>query len=274
MLNYTRTDKVLLDIKNVSLSFGDKVILRDVNAQVTDLNREDQVQGQVICFLGPSGIGKTQLARVIAGLQKPTSGVVNLMEGKPTERGKVGVVPQTYPLFDYATVGKNLYIAGKQAGLSKAQINEKATDYINAFGLLEHLGKFPRELSGGTKQRVAIARQLMCASYYMVMDEPFSGLDPIMKKRATNAIIKLAQLDSLNTIIVVTHDITEGLSVADTVWLMGYERDTDGKCLEGARMVEQHDLAAMGFAFRPDIQRDPDFLNFVSTIKDRFQTLR
>lgn len=273
MYEYKRTDEVLLDIKNVSLSFGDKLILRDVNARITDIERDDQVQGQVICFLGPSGIGKTQLSRIIAGLQKPSSGEVLLAKGRPTAPGDVCMVPQNYVMFDYATVAQNLLIAGKMANLSKGEINAKATSYITTFGLEEHLNKYPRELSGGTKQRVAIARQLMCASNYMVMDEPFSGLDPIMKKRATEAIIKLAQLDTYNTVIVVTHDITEGLSVADTVWLMGYEQDGTG-FKAGARLVEQHDMAEMGLAWRPDLAYDPRFQEFVRHIKERFQTLR
>ncbi|MBX4181745.1 ATP-binding cassette domain-containing protein [Candidatus Parcubacteria bacterium] len=275
MNTFKRTDEILLDIRNISLSFGSKLILRDVNATIKDL---DDI-GQVVCFLGPSGIGKTQLSRIIAGLQTPSAGEVRLRD-KLTKAGEVCMVPQNYVMFDYATVAENLVIAGKQAGLSKPQINEKATGFIKAFELEEHLGKYPKELSGGTKQRVAIARQLMCASNYMVMDEPFSGLDPIMKKRATEAIVKLSQLDTYNTIIVVTHDITEGLSVADTVWLMGYEPeggaegDQKPTFKPGARLIEQYDLADMGFAWHPDIAHNLAFLDFVGMIKDRFQTLR
>lgn len=268
MYEYTKTDEILLEVKDVSLRFGDKLILDRVNAQVYDIERPEVHQGQVICFLGPSGIGKTQLSRIIAGLQKPTSGSVRLKDD-PTAPGKVCMVPQHYPMFDYTTVAQNLFIAGKQAGLSKGDINAKAAGYIETFGLKEHLYKYPRELSGGTKQRVAIARQLMCATNYMVMDEPFSGLDPIMKQRTTEAITKLAQMDTYNTIIIVTHDVTEGLTVADTCWMMGYEQ---GK--PGARLVEQYDLAALGFAWRPDLNHDSKFMEFVRLVKDRFQTLR
>lgn len=288
MYEYKRTSEVLLDIKDVSLSFGSSLILRDVNAQVLDIERPDVQQGQVICFLGPSGIGKTQLSRIIAGLQPPSTGAVHLKDGF-TGRGRVCMVPQHYPMFDYLTVAGNLLVAGRMGGLAKKEINEKATELVEVFGLKEHLGKFPNALSGGTKQRVAIARQLMCASYYMVMDEPFSGLDPIMKKRTTDAIIKLSQLNTYNTVIIVTHDITEGLTVADTVWMMGYEKECGchGRTCHnpqvdcstpvnvlGAKLVETFNLAELGFAWRPDLDHDPKFLEFVRHVKDRFQTLR
>lgn len=272
MYEYIRTQEVLLDIKNVGLSFGPSLILRDVNAQVTKLERNDCIQGEVICFLGPSGIGKTQLSRIIAGLQVPTTGSVTLRRG-PTGRGKVCMVPQHYPMFEYATVAGNLEIAGKMGGLTKEAMNLKASGYIETFGLKDYLAHFPKALSGGTRQRVAIARQLMCATNYMVMDEPFSGLDPIMKKKATQAITTLAQMDAYNTIIIVTHDIVEGLSCADTVWLMGYER-VDGVCVPGAKLVEQYDLANMGLAWRPDLDKDTNFRDFVRLIRDRFTTLR
>lgn len=257
--------EVLLKVEHVTMTFGTNVVLRDVNAEI--VNNDEH--GQVVCFLGPSGRGKTQLSRIIAGLQTPTSGQVTLRNGKPTRRGDACMVPQHYPMFDYTTVAGNLRIAGRMAGLNKDQINIRATGFIEEFGLKEHLGKYPRELSGGTKQRVAIARQLMCASNYMVMDEPFSGLDPIMKARAAEAITKLASLDTYNTVIVVTHDVTQGLTVADKVWMLGYDPSTG----PGARIVETYDLVEMGFAWQPNLEANPDFLAFVRKVKDRFQTL-
>lgn len=270
---YRRTQEVLLDIKGVNLSFGSTPVLRDVNATIHHVECDEGVRGQVVAFLGPSGIGKTQLSRVIAGLQVPTSGQV-LLKGVPTHAGLACMVPQFYPMFDYCTVADNLRIAGKQGGLNPVQVNEKAAVYIDAFGLGEHLGKYPRDLSGGTKQRVAIARQLMCAGHYMVMDEPFSGLDPIMKTKAQRAITQLARLNTDNTVIIVTHDVTEGLMVADMVWMMGLEDSPTGGKVPGAKIVETYDLAALGFAWREGLESDPEFLKFVRTVKDRFNTLR
>lgn len=270
---YAVSDDVLLELDKVNLSFGSNLVLRDVNAKVTRIDRADVPCGRVICFLGPSGIGKTQLSRIIAGLQAPTSGSVRLKAG-PTGRGLVGMVPQFYPMFDYATVAGNLMIAGHQGGLDPKETNEKASSLIETFGLRDHLAKYPKELSGGTKQRVAIARQLMCASNYMVMDEPFSGLDPISKAKTMDAIIKLSQLDANHVIIVVTHAVTEGLTIADTVWMMGYEKGEDGKNIAGARLVSTFDLAALGYAWHPDLEREPAFLSFAREVKDRFNTLR
>lgn len=268
MINFSRGE-TLLKVDHVNLSFGNTVVLRDLNAEIKHLEREDKiVVGQVVCFLGPSGIGKTQTSRILAALNPPTSGQV-LLKDKLVARGDVCMVPQNYPMFDFTTVAQNLRIAGKQAGLSNAQINEKATGLIGTFGLVEHLTKYPRELSGGTRQRVAIARQLMCVGHYIVMDEPFSGLDPINKKLAMQAITKLANLDSYNVIIIVTHDIASGMAVSDSVWMMGLEKGQ-----AGARIVKEYDLASMGYAWHPDVEDDPGFKSLVSEVSGLFKALR
>lgn len=265
---YTRSE-TLLKVDHVNLSFGSNLVLRDLNAEIKHLVREDKiVTGQVVCFLGPSGIGKTQTSKILAALQKPTSGQV-LLKDKKVSRGDVCMVPQNYPMFEFTTVAENLRISGKQAGLKDAQINSKATDLIKVFGLAEHLGKFPKELSGGTKQRVAIARQLMCVGHYIVMDEPFSGLDPINKKLAMDSIIKLARLDSYNCIIIVTHDIGSGMAVSDTVWMMGLEKGTPG-----ARIVKELDLAAWGYAWQEGIEDNLDFQKLVREISNEFKSLK
>lgn len=275
-MTYTK-NQTLLKIDHVSLRYGDRIILRDVNAEIQNIERSDCVQGQVICFLGPSGIGKTQLSRIIAGLQPPTSGKVLVASGAQfadspiltvVEKGIVGMVPQTYPLFEFATVADNITIAGRQAGLTRDHIRDKGLELMNAFDLYEHRNDYPRALSGGTRQRVAIIRQLMCAGHYLVMDEPFSGLDPIMKQKACALITQVADRDTLNTMIIVTHDVTEGCSVADTVWLMGREKGQPG-----ARVVKQYDLAAMDLCWHQDIQQDARFQSFIGEVKAEFREL-
>lgn len=263
--------ETLLTLDHVSMSYGSNLVLRDISINVDKLS--EKPCGKVICFLGPSGMGKTQLSRIIAGLQLPTSGNVLLKDGV-TGPGKACMVPQDYSMFDYATVAANLGIAGKQAGYSHERINIEATKLIETFGLGEHLGKYPKELSGGTRQRVAIARQLMCPSNYIVMDEPFSGLDPISKSRTMDAITKVAAISPYNVIIIVTHAVTEGLTIADTVWMLGYEKDANGANIPGARLVDVFDLAALGFAWQPDLESNPEFLKFARQVKDRFKTLR
>jgi polar amino acid transport system ATP-binding protein/sulfate transport system ATP-binding protein len=269
--------ETILSIENVSLTLNENLILRDVNAEVKDIVRPDCVQGQVICFLGPSGIGKTQLSRVIAGLQKPTSGRVLVGAAQtPVRAGMVGMVPQSYPLFEFATVDENLRIAARFAGMSKTKTDTRIIELLHAFDITQYRTFYPKHLSGGTRQRVAIVRQLICSDHFLVMDEPFSGQDLINKKRACALINSVAQMDELNTIIIVTHDITEGMSVADTVWLMGQEPDAErpGEFLPGAKLVEQYDLAKLDLCWYPDITLDSRFLELVSEIKARFLTLR
>lgn len=270
-MNVYAKAETLLRVDHVTMRYGSKVVLNDVSAEIQNITRPDCVQGQVVCFLGPSGIGKTQLSRVIAGLQTPTSGRVLVVAGtlrpgtlRPVTSGVVGMVPQNYPLFEFATVRQNFAIAARQGGGGKVQ---KTYDLMEAFGLFEYAGLYPRQLSGGTRQRVAIVRQLLCAGQFLVLDEPFSGLDPNMKARACAVITQVANLDERNTIIVVTHDVTEGMSIADTVWLMG--RVPGG----GASIVEQYDLAADDLCWHPDLLQDARFQRLVADVKARFKTL-
>lgn len=252
--------ETLVSIDHVSLTLGNRVILRDVCAEVKNIIRPDHVQGQVVCFLGPSGIGKTQLSRIIAGLSPSTSGRV-LINGKPTVKGLVGMVPQTSTLFEFMTVDQNLATA--QAYGKKSTI--ATVDYISQFGLTQYLPLYPAQLSGGTRQRVAIVRQLLCSEHFILMDEPFSGLDLMMKQRACALITQVSNLNESNTIICVTHDVTEGMSIADTVWLMGREPG-----VEGAKILKEYDLASEGLCWRPDLIHDPAFIAKVAEVKETF----
>lgn len=274
MIETYEKKNTLIKLSGVSLSFGSRQILRDVNIEIKDIVRPGMVQGQVIGLLGPSGVGKSQLSRIIAGLQKPTSGTVMIgSPGAPARKGLVGMVDQSYILFNWTTVLDNLLIAGRQSGLDHQAAAEKANGFIEEFGLGEYVKLYPRQLSGGTRQRVAICQQLMCASHFLIMDEPFSGLDLIMKRRACDLIRKIANLDELNTIIVVTHNVAEAASIADTLWLLGNEQ-VEGKFIPGARIVEEYDLAAMGLCWHPEITETTEFCGFVHEVEKRFETLK
>jgi polar amino acid transport system ATP-binding protein/sulfate transport system ATP-binding protein len=139
---------------------------------------------------------------------------------KPVERGRVGVVAQHYPLFNHRTVMGNLLVAGRRAGLSGDAAEQKARGLLKGFGMEEHGRKWPAQLSGGQRQRIAIAQQFMCSDNFLLMDEPFSGLDPLAIDRVADFINGVAHAHELNTIIVVTHDITAAMEVSDTIWLM------------------------------------------------------
>jgi ABC-type nitrate/sulfonate/bicarbonate transport system ATPase subunit len=265
--------KTLLTIDHVCLNYGDKVILRDVNAEVKEILRNSS-KGQVVGFLGPSGIGKTQLFRIIAGLNKPTSGSVRLNgTDKQVHPGEVGVVAQSYPLFAHRSVVSNLMLAIKQKESNEQNAHSKVIDYLEEFDLEDKKDLYPAQLSGGQKQRVAIIQQILCSDHFLLMDEPFSGLDMVMLEKTAELIQKVANLDELNTIILVTHDITTAASVSDHLWLLGRERDGKGNVIPGARIMETYDLVKAGLCWEPGIITQPSFMAFVAEVKNRFRSL-
>jgi NitT/TauT family transport system ATP-binding protein len=264
----------LLKVSGVSVTLGGCPILRDVNLEVKDLYRHGYTQGQVVGLLGPSGMGKTTLFRILAGLMTPDTGTVLLeKECLPVERGKVGVVAQNYPLFEHRTVRGNLLVAGRAGGLNGAQSARRADELLQRFGLEAHARKYPAQLSGGQRQRVAIAQQFMGSEHLLLMDEPFSGLDLIAEQGVTEFIREVAQLDELNTIILVTHDVTAALQVADMIWLLGRDRDAQDQPIPGARIQATYNLAERGLAWRDKPPTTPEFLAVLGEIRNDFLRL-
>lgn len=269
------TKGVILQIENVSLDLGGRPILRQVSGEIRDIVRPDVTQGQVVCLLGPSGVGKTQLFRLLAGLGSPDSGVVKVTyrdQLMPVQRGMVGVVSQGSVIFRHRTVLGNLLVAAKLGGLAGAEALKKANELLERFGIGDKGGFYPVELSGGQRQRVAIIQQLLGNKYFLLMDEPFSGLDLIAKDEVCKVIASVALADEMNTIIVTTHDVLTAAAIADTIWLVGRDRDENGKSL-GARIQKIYDLAAMGLAWRPDIRELPEYHAVVNDISKDFKSL-
>lgn len=270
----SETRETLLAIEDVSFAHGSNWVLRNVQLEIKNLVRPGKEQGQVVALLGPSGVGKTTLLRLLAGLTAPDSGTIRIGEnGEPVRRGQIGVVAQHYPLFAHRTVLGNLVVAGKQAGLGARESREAALQLLERFDLSGQTKSYPAQLSGGQRQRVAIAQQFMGCDGFLLLDEPFSGLDIVAQGVVIRFIAEMAGRNEKMTFIVITHDITAAMQIADTVWLLGRDRDPTGAPIPGARIQATYNLIERGLAWRENIAALPEFEKLRAEIRERFVTL-
>ena len=263
----------LLTLSNVSQQFGGEVVLRDINLEVRDVVRPGIQQGQVVGFYGRSGMGKSVLSRIISGLQVPSTGTVTVgPPPRPVCPGDVGFVQQRYPLFNHRTLVDNLLVAAGRK-FPPAEAQTRATAYLERFDLTQHARKYPAMLSGGQRQRAAIAQQLLCSEHFIILDEPFSGLDIVAIDEVKKIISEVTTLDELNTVIIVSHDLTATTAISDTLWLLAPERDAAGQRLPGATISAQHqyNLAQMGLAWQPGIEARPEFVELIQHLKNEIR---
>ncbi len=264
--------ELLVSVKDLSLSFQTTNVLKGISFDIFNTIGH----GQIAAILGRSGVGKTQLFRCMAGLQVPTSGGVYIDgEGLPVEEGRVGVVAQDYPLIESRTVMSNLIRAFT---ISKKKATEKeaksvAMEYLQHFGLQSLVHHYPKEISGGQRQRVAIIQQMMCSRHYLIMDEPFSGLDVVSKDDACELIFNMANQHELNTIILTTHDVRTACAVADRVIVLGRDRDESGNLISGAHVFHDYDLKSMGLCWEPGINTTLQFREFTDMVESQIRVL-
>lgn len=192
-------------------------VLEDINLSVHE--------GEFISILGPSGAGKSTLLRILSGLIPPTSGKI-LYHGKPLEEAlpSIGMVFQSFALFPWLTVLENVEVGLKAKGLDRDEAKEKAIHMLDLVGLDGFEDAYPRELSGGMKQRVGIARALAIEPELLFMDEPFSALDILTADNLRNELIRLWMGKKLpiKSIIFVTHNIEEAVFLSDRAIILSH----------------------------------------------------
>lgn len=267
---YTKTN-ILLNASNVGISFGEKVVLKDINIKIFDINRPDITQGQVVSLCGRSGLGKSLLIKALSGLPihgADITGTVLVNETQTLVKpGDMGIVPQDYYMPQHLIISKMLTLSAFkniQFKKDKQLIKSAVDSYIEVFELQPHRDKYPEQLSGGQRQRANIAMQLLNGSNFLLMDEPFSGLDPLMIDKTTNLLLRVSQSDELKTIIIVSHDLENCIAISDTIFIMSNKGRAAN---EGATIVEEIDLISRNLAWQHDVKRMPEFHDTIEEVK-------
>ncbi|MBI1261384.1 MAG: ATP-binding cassette domain-containing protein [Rhizobiales bacterium] len=203
---------LLLDIDDVAKTYGSGTLaLSGVKAHIE--------RGSFVSLLGPSGCGKSTLLRIIAGLITPTHGAIN-WAGADQRPGDIGFVFQDATLMPWARVLENVYLPLKLKGVSLQEARPLVFDALERVGLADFAQAFPRELSGGMRMRVSIARALVTEPPVLLMDEPFAALDEFTREKLDDDLLALWQ-DQKWTVIFVTHSVYESVYLSERILVMG-----------------------------------------------------
>ncbi len=215
--------KTLLEVENICKSFDEKAgkVVDNVSFSVED--------NEIFALLGPSGCGKTTTLRIISGLERGESGTVRLEDYiltsdkyiVPPEKRGIGLVFQDYALFPHLSVLQNVIFGLKS--LPKQEREEKAVEILCMMGLRDYLNRNPHELSGGQQQRVALARAIAPMPKMIMLDEPFSNLDAVLRQSTRDDVRNLLKKAGMSALLV-THDQEEALSFADRIAVMNEGR--------------------------------------------------
>jgi polar amino acid transport system ATP-binding protein len=248
--------EILLQVTNLVAGYEGKVILKDVNFTEKDIARTGiDSTGQIIAFIGRSGRGKSTLFKTLTGLIKPIEGQMLINElvvddpskAKLLREGDIGFVDQKYTLFRHKTITQICEYALRKSTATKPEKDAIINEYLTDWGLLEHKDKYSCELSGGQRQRTAIIEQMLTSKHFMILDEPFSGLDVGNIEKVKQSFNKITAADELNTIIFSTHDIRLAAELADSIYVIGFpEGETNYSTI-----LKHYDLKAMGLAWQP-----------------------
>jgi ABC-type Fe3+/spermidine/putrescine transport system ATPase subunit len=211
----------MIVIENVQKKYGKVKVLAGVTFEL--------FPQEILALIGPSGSGKTTLLRVIAGFEKPDGGRVCIdgveVSGPstmvPPHKRKLSMVFQDLALWPHMTVGEHLEFVIRKDGMTKSSVKEEIGRILQNVCLADFQGRYPHQLSGGEKQRLAIGRALASSPLYLLMDEPFSHLDQRLKEELQQLLLNLSQQAKIGTIYV-THNTHEALTVAKRVALMNH----------------------------------------------------
>lgn len=233
-----------LEFDQVTKSFGPVPVVSNTSLSIG--------RKSLVVFLGPSGCGKTTLMRMVGGLDTPSAGTIRLdseVVTKPDRRR--GMVFQSYSSFPWLTVEGNIAFGMRyRDDLSAAERSERVDHYLRLIGLEDFAKSFPNRISGGMRQRVAIARTLAAGSDVLLMDEPFGALDALTRERL-QVELRQIQAEEAKTIIFVTHDVEEAVFLADRIILFS---------ARPARVLRDIDVAAaLGPVRNLDIRESETF---------------
>lgn len=209
----------MIKIRNVSKFFNGKKVLKNINLEIEN--------GEFVVLIGQSGSGKTTLLKLINKLIKPTSGEIFVGEEEISKRNsislrrEIGYVIQKEGLMPHMNIGENIELIPKLLKWKKTKMESRSKELLNLVGLdpMDYYERYPSELSGGQRQRVGIARALANNPDTILMDEPFSALDPITRENLQQEILSL-QKELKKTIVFVTHDMDEALKIADKIAIL------------------------------------------------------
>ena len=203
--------KNILDIKNLSYSFGNNPILKDINIHVNE--------NEMVAIVGSSGVGKSTLFNLIAGVLKKQAGKITI-NGSEDYIGKVAYMLQKDLLFEHKTIIDNVILPLIIAKIDKKEALEEGNKILKQFNLDKYANKYPQQLSGGMRQRVALIRTYMFKKNIFLLDEAFSALDAITKKELHKWYLDLKKEFNLTTLLI-THDIEEAVFLSDRIYILG-----------------------------------------------------
>ncbi|MCK6695238.1 MAG: ATP-binding cassette domain-containing protein, partial [Thermoanaerobaculia bacterium] len=227
--------------------------------------------------LGRSGRGKSTLFRSLTGLEIPSTGKVlvpdiakynsdqGAIELKEVHEGEVGFVDQKYTLFRHKTVYQALRFAMRHSKKGEKENKETIERHLEEWGLSKVKDQYPNELSGGQRQRTAILEQLLSSGIFIVLDEPFSGLDVGNILNVKEAFQLVNKSHELNTLIFSTHDIELAVELADSIYIIGHPKQDNGELAAYATILKHYDLKGMDLAWKDTFSKE--HLELVKEIK-------